>query len=190
MCILVLGGLLLLENTIVFVFFAFIRSPKLSLSLLTWSTIFWRSSSVSASNTVSSAYRKLLIFLPPIFTPGSSSISRKIGHLFLPRRPEKTRKDPKRRTYLYREDPKRRTYLYREDPKRRTYLYREDPKRRTYLYREDPKRPEKTPEKTRKDTRKDPKRHPKRPKKTRKDIFIVDVSEWKMTRVMLIVFEL
>ena len=30
MCILVLGGLLLLENTIVFVFFAFIRSPKLS----------------------------------------------------------------------------------------------------------------------------------------------------------------
>ena len=62
MCILVLGGLLLLENTIVFVFFAFIRSPKLSLSLLTWSTIFWRSSSVSASNTVSSAYHKLLIF--------------------------------------------------------------------------------------------------------------------------------
>ena len=74
MCILVLGGLLLLENTIVFVFFAFIRSPKLSLSLLTWSTIFWRSSSVSASNTVSSAHRRLLIFLPPIFTPGSSSI--------------------------------------------------------------------------------------------------------------------
>ena len=61
MCILVLGGLLLLENTIVFVFFAFIRSLKLSLSLLTWSTIFWRSSSVSASNTVSSAYRTLLI---------------------------------------------------------------------------------------------------------------------------------
>ena len=28
MCILVLGGLLLLENTIVFVFFAFIRSPR------------------------------------------------------------------------------------------------------------------------------------------------------------------
>ena len=28
MCILVLGGLLLLENTIVFVFFAFIRSPS------------------------------------------------------------------------------------------------------------------------------------------------------------------
>ena len=50
MCILVLGGLLLLENTIVYVFFAFSRSPKLSLSLLTWSMIFWRSSSVSASN--------------------------------------------------------------------------------------------------------------------------------------------
>ena len=76
---------------------------------------------------------------------------------------EKTRKDPKR--------PEKN----RKDPKRRTYLYREDPKRRTYLYREDPKRSEKTT---------------KRPKKTRKDIFIVDVSEWKMTRVMLIVFEL
>ena len=52
MCILVLGGLLLLKNTIVFVFFAFIRSPKLSLSLLTWSTIFWRSSSVCKSYQV------------------------------------------------------------------------------------------------------------------------------------------
>ena len=79
-----------------------------------------------------------------------------------PRRPEKTRKDPKRHTYLYREDPKRRTYLYRDDPKR--------PEKT----RRDPKRPEKTPEKT----QKDPKRH-----------FIVDVSEWKMTRVMLIVLE-
>ena len=29
------------------------------------------------------------------------------GHLFIPRRPKKTREDPKRRTYLYREDPKR-----------------------------------------------------------------------------------
>ena len=87
-----------------------------------------------------------------------------------PRIPEKTRKDPKRPEKI-RKDPKRRTYLYREDPKRRTYLDREDPKRRTYLYREDPKR------------------YPKRPKKTRKDIFIVNVSEWKMTRVMLIVFE-
>ena len=78
--------------------------------------------------------------------------------------------------------------------------------------RKDPRRPEKTerPEKNRKDafiytektrkdaliytekTRKDP-RNPKRPEKTRKDTrkdnFIVDVSEWKMTRVMLIVFE-
>ena len=62
---------------------------------------------------------------------------------------EKTQKDP------------RRPEKTRKDPKRRTYLYREDPKRRTYLYREDPKRPEKT--------RKDPKRHPKRPEKTQKD---------------------
>ena len=34
-----------------------------------------------------------------------------------------------------------------------------------------------------------PRRPEKTPEKTRKDIFIVDVSEWKMTRVMLIVFE-
>ena len=90
------------------------------------------------------------------------------GHLFLPRRPEKTREDPKRLEKT------------RKDPKRpeKTHLFIP---RRPEKTREDPKRLEKT--------RKDPKRHPKRPKKTRKDIFIVDVSEWKMTRVMLIVFE-
>ena len=76
-----------------------------------------------------------------------------------PRRPEKTRKD---------------ALIYTEKTRKDALIY-------TEKTREDPKRPEKT--------RKDPKRHPKGPKKTRKDILIVDVSEWKMTRVMLIVFE-
>ena len=77
-----------------------------------------------------------------------------IRHLFIPRRPEKTREDPKR--------PEK-THLFIPRRPEKTHLFI-------------PKRPEKT--------REDPKRPPKRPK-----IFIVDVSEWEMTRVMLIVFE-
>ena len=87
-------------------------------------------------------------------------------HLFIPRRPEKTREDPKR--------PEK----TQKDPKRpeKTHLFIPRRPEKTHLFI--PRRPEKT--------RKDPKRHPKRPKKTRKDIFIVDVSELKMTRVMLL----
>ena len=91
-------------------------------------------------------------------------------------------------TYFYREDPKR-----PEKTRKDALIYTEKTRKDALIYtektRKDPRRPEKTrkdpkrPEKTRKDTRKDPKR-------PRKDIFIVDVSEWKMTRVMLIVFEL
>ena len=92
---------------------------------------------------------------------------------------EKTRKDPKRpeKTHLFIPKRPEKTHLFIPKRPEKTHLF--IPKRPEKT-REDPKRLEKT--------RKDPKRHPKRPK-TRKDIFIVDVTSVEMTRVMLIVFE-
>ena len=60
---------LFLENTILF-FFTFMKSPYLSLSVLTVSKIYWSSVSFSGSRTVSSAYRMLFMVCPPIFIPG------------------------------------------------------------------------------------------------------------------------
>ena len=89
-----------------------------------------------------------------------------IAAFIIPKRPEKTRKDLKRPD---------KTHLLIPRRSEKTHLFIP---RRPEKTREDPKRPEKT--------RKDPIRHPKRLKKTRKDIFIVEVSEWKMTRLMLL----
>ena len=112
---------------------------------------------------------------------------KRIVVMFVLETPSETLFRKKNGTYLYREDPKR-PEKTQKDPKRPEKTHLVIPRRpeKTHLFiprrpgktREDPKRSEKT--------RKDPKRHPKRPKQTRKDIFNVDVSELKMTRVMLL----